>query len=88
MVKSGIYLKFQKYVRIIISPLPRPSTYGWKCVTDLKSYDVDFATWWSYKHLNSGPGGVSGIYVNSRHINNDITGLGWWVINYLQGLRC
>ena len=37
---------------------------------DLKSYDVDFATWCSYKYLNSGPGGVSGIYVNSRHINN------------------
>ena len=46
---------------------------------DLKSYDVDFATWCSYKYLNSGPGGVSGIYVNSRHINNDIVRFeGWW----------
>ncbi len=46
---------------------------------DLNSYDVDFATWCSYKYLNSGPGGVSGIYVNSRHINNDIVRFeGWW----------
>ena len=46
---------------------------------DLKSYDVDFATWCSYKYLNSGPGGVSGIYVNSKHINNDIVRFeGWW----------
>ena len=46
---------------------------------DLKTYDADFATWCSYKYLNSGPGGVSGIYVNSRHINNDIVRFeGWW----------
>ena len=46
---------------------------------DLNSYDVDFATWCSYKYLNSGPGGVSGIYVNSRHLNNDIVRFeGWW----------
>ncbi len=46
---------------------------------DLNSYDVDFATWCSYKYLNSGPGGVSGIYINSKHINNDIVRFeGWW----------
>ena len=39
---------------------------------DLNSLDVDFATWCSYKYLNSGPGGVSGIYVNSKHIKDDI----------------
>ena len=39
---------------------------------DLNSHDVDFATWCSYKYLNSGPGGVSGIYVNSKHIKDDI----------------
>ncbi|HRP61359.1 MAG TPA: kynureninase, partial [Vicingus sp.] len=49
---------------------------------ELKLHDwkVDFACWCSYKYLNSGPGGVSGIYVNEKHCNN--TGLprfaGWW----------
>ena len=46
---------------------------------DLKSCDVDFATWCSYKYLNSGPGGISGIYVNSKHIKDDIIRFeGWW----------
>ena len=46
---------------------------------DLNSHDVDFATWCSYKYLNSGPGGVSGIYVNSKHIKDDIIRFeGWW----------
>jgi kynureninase len=42
--------------------------------------DVDFAVWCSYKYLNSGPGGVSGIYVNEKHgSNNTIPRLGgWW----------
>jgi len=46
----------------------------------LHEWDVDFACWCSYKYLNSGPGGVSGIYVNEKHCNN--TALprlaGWW----------
>ena len=46
----------------------------------LHEWDVDFACWCSYKYLNSGPGGVSGIFVNERHCNN--TELprfaGWW----------
>ncbi len=46
----------------------------------LHEWDVDFACWCSYKYLNSGPGGVSGVFVNERHCNN--TELprfaGWW----------
>jgi kynureninase len=41
---------------------------------------VDFACWCSYKYLNSGPGGVSGIFIHEKHATN--TSLprmaGWW----------
>jgi len=42
--------------------------------------NVDFATWCSYKYLNASPGGVSGIFVHERHINDQSLPklLGWW----------
>jgi kynureninase len=46
----------------------------------LHDWNVDFACWCSYKYLNSGPGGVGGIYVHER-LGNDpkIFRLGgWW----------
>ena len=46
----------------------------------LHDWGVDFATWCSYKYLNSSPGGVSGMFVHERHAEN--TALkrfaGWW----------
>ncbi len=46
----------------------------------LHDWEVDFACWCSYKYQNSGPGGISGIFVHEKHFNN--TGLnrfaGWW----------
>lgn len=47
---------------------------------NLTASGADFAAWCSYKYLNSGPGGVSGIYVNERHANNrDLPRFaGWW----------
>ena len=41
---------------------------------------VDFATWCSYKYLNSGPGNVSGIYVHEKHGDdpNFPRLAGWW----------
>ncbi len=41
---------------------------------------ADFATWCSYKYLNSGPGGVSGIFVHEKHgLNPNFPKLtGWW----------
>lgn len=46
----------------------------------LHDWDVDFATWCSYKYLNSGPGNVSGIFVHEKHANDDKIPrfAGWW----------
>lgn len=46
----------------------------------LHEWNIDFATWCSYKYLNSGPGGVSGVFVNDYHAKNfDLPRLaGWW----------
>jgi len=47
---------------------------------NLHEWDVDFATWCSYKYLNSSAGGVSGIYVHQRHAQEPTTLrlAGWW----------
>ncbi len=46
----------------------------------LHDWDVDFACWCSYKYMNSGPGGVAGIFIHERHMaDNSIPRLaGWW----------
>jgi len=46
----------------------------------LHDWNADFACWCSYKYLNSGPGGVSGIYINQKHIadKNIPRFAGWW----------
>ena len=46
----------------------------------LHDWDVDFACWCSYKYLNSGPGGTSGVFVHERFANRpDLVRLaGWW----------
>ncbi len=46
----------------------------------LHDWNVDFACWCSYKYLNSGPGGVGGIYVHEHHAKNPkVFRLGgWW----------
>ena len=47
---------------------------------ELHNWDVDFACWCSYKYLNSGPGGVSGVYINERHVTDKYIPrfAGWW----------
>lgn len=47
---------------------------------ELHNWNVDFACWCSYKYLNSGPGGVSGVFINERHLNKpEIPRFaGWW----------
>jgi kynureninase len=46
----------------------------------LHKWDVDFACWCSYKYLNSGPGGVAGVYIHERHAaNTELPRFaGWW----------
>ncbi len=46
----------------------------------LHDWDVDFAVWCTYKYLNSGPGGTSGVFVNECHGNNPdlVRFAGWW----------
>jgi len=47
---------------------------------NLHDWNVDYACFCSYKYLNSGPGGVSGIFVHEKHAANDSLPrfAGWW----------
>lgn len=42
--------------------------------------NVDFAVWCSYKYLNSGPGGIAGIFIHEKHKDdsNIPRFAGWW----------
>ena len=46
----------------------------------LHDWNVDFAAWCSYKYLNSGPGGIAGVFVHQRYANDfDLPRFaGWW----------
>ncbi|NBV57667.1 MAG: kynureninase [Bacteroidetes bacterium] len=46
----------------------------------LHDWQVDFAAWCTYKYMNSGPGGVSGVFIHEKHGNNpDLPRFaGWW----------
>ncbi|MEO3807422.1 kynureninase [Sphaerisporangium sp. B11E5] len=47
---------------------------------ELHDWDVDFAAWCSYKYLNSGPGGLAGVFVHRRHLGDPALQRfeGWW----------
>jgi kynureninase len=53
----------------------------------LHDWDVDFACWCSYKYMNSGPGGISGIFVHEKHFDDQSLNrfAGWW--GYRQDKR-
>lgn len=46
----------------------------------LHDWGADFATWCTYKYLNSGPGGTSGVFVHERHAHSPelVRMAGWW----------
>ena len=46
----------------------------------LHDWGADFACWCSYKYMNSGPGGISGIFVHEKHFENKQLDrfVGWW----------
>ncbi len=48
---------------------------------ELKKWEVDFAFWCTYKHLNGGPGSVAGLYVNERHFGKKPGLAGWFGSN-------
>jgi len=63
------------------------ATVGWDLAhaagnvpVKLHDWDVDFACWCSYKYQNSGPGGISGIFVHEKHFSNTELNrfAGWW----------
>jgi kynureninase len=47
---------------------------------ELHDWDADFASWCSYKYMNSGPGNASGCFIHEKHHNNpDLPRFaGWW----------
>ncbi|WP_088105901.1 kynureninase [Halalkalibacter urbisdiaboli] len=44
----------------------------------LNEWDVDFAVWCNYKHINGGPGAVGGLYVNQKHFGQEPGLAGWF----------
>ncbi|KAJ3537384.1 hypothetical protein NM688_g6698 [Phlebia brevispora] len=44
----------------------------------LHDWNVDFAVWCSYKYVNSGPGGIGGLFVHDKWEGEEIRQAGWW----------
>lgn len=49
----------------------------------LHDWEVDFASWCTYKYMCSGPGGIGGFFIHEKHAHNsDLPRfLGWWSHN-------
>jgi len=51
----------------------------------LHDWDVDFAVWCTYKYLNSGPGGIGGLFLHEKHALGKFEGsrlAGWWALDF------
>ncbi|KAH9857016.1 kynureninase [Lenzites betulinus] len=44
----------------------------------LHDWNVDFAVWCTYKYLNSGPGGIGGLFLHERWADLPVREAGWW----------
>jgi kynureninase len=44
----------------------------------LHDWAPDFASWCTYKYLNSGPGAIAGAFIHERHTSPDDFLHGWW----------
>lgn len=73
--------------RLCASAKQRGVVVGLDCAHGIGNLDLqlaatgcDFATWCTYKYVNAGPGGISGIFVNKKHSDwGDRPRLeGWW----------
>ncbi|MED4159864.1 kynureninase [Shouchella clausii] len=47
----------------------------------LGKWDVDFAFWCTYKHVNGGPGSVAALFVNEKHFGRSPGLAGWFSSN-------
>ncbi|MGF2614999.1 kynureninase [Rossellomorea vietnamensis] len=45
---------------------------------ELHDWNIDFAVWCNYKYLNSGPGGVGGLFVHENHLGKKPGLAGWF----------
>ncbi|MEM9837208.1 MAG: kynureninase [Bacteroidota bacterium] len=47
---------------------------------NLHESGCDFAVWCNYKYLNAGPGGMGGVFIHERHLNDPTIPRfeGWW----------
>ena len=45
---------------------------------ELDKWNVDFAFWCNYKHVNGGPGATGGIYINRKHFGEKPGLAGWF----------
>ena len=47
---------------------------------ELHNWNIDFASWCSYKYMNSGPGNASGCFIHEKHhTNKELPRFaGWW----------
>ncbi|MGB3467326.1 MAG: kynureninase [Cyclobacteriaceae bacterium] len=45
---------------------------------NLSEWGPDFAVWCSYKYLNSGPGAVSGMFINEKHHHPEVPRFAGW----------